>query len=63
MSLYTGKNYAETRLSDYGRDQIGWIAHYATDCGYQGNYRGWQYTSKGSLPGVSGNVDLSVFYY
>ena len=63
MSLYTGKNYAETRLSDYGRDQINWIAHYATDCGYRGNYRGWQYTSKGSLPGVSGNVDLSVFYY
>ena len=63
MSLYTGKNYAETRLSDYGRDQISWIAHYATDCGYRGGYRGWQYTSKGSLPGVSGNVDLSVFYY
>ena len=63
MSLYTGKNYAETRLSDYGRDQITWIAHYATDCGYQGSYRGWQYTSKGRLPGVSGNVDLSVFYY
>ena len=63
MSLYTGKNYAETRLSNYGRDQINWIAHYATDCGYQGNYRGWQYTSKGSLPGVNGNVDLSIFYY
>ena len=62
MSLYTGKNYAETRLSDYGRDQISWIAHYATDCGYEGGYRGWQYTSKGHLPGVSGNVDLSVFY-
>ena len=63
MSLYTGKNYAETRLSDYGRDQISWIAHYATDCGYKGGYRGWQYTSKGHLPGISGNVDLSVFYY
>ena len=63
MSVYTGKNYAETRLSDYGRQQIGWIAHYATDCGYKGSYRGWQYTSKGSLPGISGNVDLSIFYW
>ncbi len=63
MSVYTGKNYAETRLSDYGRAQIGWIAHYATYCGYNGTYRGWQYTSKGSLPGVTGNVDLSIFYW
>ena len=63
MSLYTGKNYAETRLSEYGRSQIGWIAHYASDCGYQGSYRGWQYTSKGTLPGVNGYVDLSIFYY
>ena len=63
MSLYTGKNYAETRLSDFGRSQIGWIAHYASDCGYQGNYRGWQYTSKGTLPGINGYVDLSIFYY
>ena len=63
MSLYTGKNYAETRLSDYGREQIDWIAHYATDCGYKGKYRGWQYTSKGHLPGIDGYVDLSIFYY
>ena len=63
MSLYTGKNYAEQRLTQYGRDQIGWIAHYASVCGYKGNYRGWQYTSKGRLPGVNGNVDLSIFYY
>ena len=63
MGLYTGKNYAETRLSDYGREQIEWIAHYASYCGYKGNYRGWQYTSKGKLPGVTGDVDLSIFYY
>ena len=63
MSLYTGKYYAENRLSDYGRSQIGWIAQYASDCTYGGSYRGWQYTSKGSLPGISGNVDLSIFYY
>ena len=63
MSVYTGKNYAETRLSDYGRTQIGWIAHYASYCGYNGSYRGWQYTSKGSLQGISGNVDLSIFYW
>jgi len=63
MSLYTGKYYAENRLSQYARDQIGWIAHYASDCGYKGSYRGWQYTSKGTIPGINGYVDLSIFYY
>ena len=63
MSLYTGKYYAETRLSDFGRSVISWIAHYANNCGYMGSYRGWQYTSTGQLPGISGNVDLSIFYY
>ncbi len=63
MSLYTGKYYAETRLSDFGRSVISWIAHYANNCGYMGSYRGWQYTSTGQLPGINGNVDLSIFYY
>ena len=64
MGVYTGKDYAERRLSDYGRQQVSWIAHYATDCGYKGSYRGWQYTSKAVLPGITENtVDLSIFYW
>ena len=63
MSVYASKNYAETRFGNYGRSQVGWIAQYASVCQYKGTYRGWQYTSTGSLPGITGNVDLSVFYY
>lgn len=38
-----------------------WVAQYFTTCQYTGNYVGWQYTSKGSVPGISGNVDLNVW--
>ena len=61
--VYTYTNYAQTALnSSYIHQYITWIANYSvTD--RPGNYQGWQYTSKGSLPGISGNVDLSIFYY
>ena len=37
-----------------------WCAQYAPACTYKGDYIYWQYTSKGSIPGISGNVDISV---
>ena len=63
VSVYAGKNFAETRFTDHGRSQVQWIAQYNTRCTYEGTYRGWQFTSTASLPGVNGNVDLSIFYY
>ena len=29
---------------------------------YNGAYQMWQYTSTGSVPGISGNVDLNEIY-
>ena len=63
MGIYASKNYAETRLSQYGRDNLTWIAQYNNTCTYKGTYRGWQFTSTGTLPGINGSVDLSLFYY
>ena len=61
--LYTYTNYADTALnSAYLRNRITWIADYRGYVGYTGSYRMWQYTSKGSCPGVSGNVDRSILY-
>ena len=37
-----------------------WCAQYNTKCTYDGRYVMWQYTSKGSVDGISGNVDISV---
>lgn len=61
--IYTYTNYSQTILnSDYLLDLTTWIANYAiSDC--PGDYRGWQYTSKGRVTGISTDVDLSIFYY
>ena len=38
-----------------------WVAHYTTGGPtYKGAYRMWQYTSKGVVNGISGNVDRNV---
>ena len=53
------------------RSQLGnnlvWLAHYVNDApknksDYDGKYYMWQYTSKGSIPGIEGNVDLDIKY-
>ena len=40
-----------------------WVAEYGVDITkYTGTYVMWQYTSKGSVSGISGNIDLSHQY-
>lgn len=39
-----------------------WLAHYATSTSYRGDYEFWQYSSKGSVSGISGNVDVNFWY-
>ena len=50
------------RLSNYET----WLAHYTGSpnikSNYKYNYTMWQYTSSGSLSGISGRVDLNVGY-
>ena len=39
-----------------------WIAQYNSQCDYTGNYSFWQYTSRGKVSGISGNVDMNYAY-
>ena len=39
-----------------------WVAQYADSCKYPGTIGIWQYSSKGSVAGISGNVDLDECY-
>lgn len=43
------------------RDYPIWVAQYYKKCQYTGNYIGWQYTSTGSVVGINGDVDISMF--
>ena len=39
-----------------------WLAHYSTSTSYSGKYEFWQHTSKGKVSGISGSVDINVWY-
>ncbi len=63
--LYTYSSFAKDHLDDSVTQYDLWIAHYTTkkspDTANWKNWNFWQYTSKGSVPGIEGNVDLNVF--
>lgn len=55
-NLYWWNTYlTDARFSQWYR----WVAQYNSSCDYAGNYSIWQYSSKGSVPGISGNVDMN----
>ena len=39
-----------------------WVAQYNSQCDYAGSYDIWQYSSGGSVPGISGRVDMNWCY-
>ena len=62
--IYSYLNALNTRL-EVGRfgDTRVWLAHYAEATNYTGKYHMWQYTDSGSVPGISGKVDMNVSYF
>ena len=61
--VYGSKNWLEKqldmeRLSEYNT----WLAEYTEAPSYSEYYHIWQYTSKGTVPGISTRVDLNLCY-
>lgn len=61
--IYASKTWYEKKLSmgAIGNYKI-WLAQYAATPTYGGRYDMWQYSSKGKINGISGNVDLNYSY-
>ena len=61
--IYTYYKFKLQYLSDTLFDQYPyWIAHYYVDSlEYQGQWKFWQHTDAGSLPGISGPVDFNIY--
>ena len=59
--IYTNPDFVQHH---YGKDIFKtydlWLAHWATKPGYDANV--WQYTDKGKVPGINGNVDMDYCY-
>lgn len=71
FGVYTGESFYKTYIKPYGGVSYPmWIARYGKNNGkcnvkYQPqvpNMVGWQYTSKGRVGGIVGNVDMNVWY-
>jgi GH25 family lysozyme M1 (1,4-beta-N-acetylmuramidase) len=61
VRVYSYKFWAENKLDSYVRNKLDWIAQYSDNCTYSGSFTGWQYTSSGTVNGISGDVDISVW--
>ena len=62
VKVYSNRWYAMNRLGDVAKSYVDWVAEYNSTCKYDGVYSMWQYTSKGRVPGINGNVDISYLY-
>ena len=59
--VYASKSWLEHQLDVPALGDVPiWVAQYNKQCTYKGTYKLWQYTSKASVPGISGGVDASV---
>jgi GH25 family lysozyme M1 (1,4-beta-N-acetylmuramidase)/uncharacterized protein YraI len=67
VGIYASRSwlYNNLDMSQFATDtnENTWVAEYGVDATkYTGIYVMWQYTSKGSVNGISGNVDMSYQY-
>lgn len=62
--VYANVNWLKNELNpaDFDKDVSVWVAQYYKECQYDKKYVIWQYTSRGKVDGISGNVDMNYFY-
>lgn len=62
--VYASRNWYNNNLyTDRLDNYCIWLAEYRSVPLYQGYYRMWQYTSKGTVDGIQGNVDMNISYF
>lgn len=62
--VYANKDMLTNNLnaSDISDNYLLWLANYTNKSDYEGKYNYWQYTSKGTVDGIKGNVDMNFRY-
>ena len=62
--VYASRNWYNNNLyADRLENYCIWLAEYRSAPLYQGYYHMWQYTSKGKVDGIEGNVDMNISYF
>lgn len=63
-TLYSNTGWLKYYLDDTVLARFDhWVAQWSATLSYSGSYGMWQYSSTGSVNGISGNVDLDIAYY
>lgn len=63
VGVYANTYWFNTKLTDkIFNNYVRWVAEYNKECNYKGKYIMWQYTSKGQLDGIAGNIDMNYLY-
>ena len=61
--VYASSNWYQTRVNVSKLEKyVIWLAEYRSVPRYEGYYEMWQHTSKGSIDGIEGDVDLDISY-
>ena len=62
--IYANQYWWNTFLKGNLDKYTKWVAKYSNSkpVGISGTYDMWQYSSKGSVPGINGNVDMNICY-
>ena len=64
VGLYSSTNFITTKLqADRLTAYPLWLAEYGSELHYTGKVWAWQYTSKGRVAGIRGNVDCNHGYF
>lgn len=62
VGIYASLNWMNNQLNDSRLDKYDkWVAQWSSTCTYRKKYIMWQYTDKGSVPGISGCVDMNKY--
>lgn len=63
VGVYSSLNWWNQYLTDpVFENWYRWVAQWGSACTYGGRYEMWQYTSGGTVNGISGNVDMNHWY-
>ena len=57
--LYSSRNFM---MNFWETEKPVWLAHYTDKTDYTGKYCMWQHCSDGRIDGITGDVDVNVFY-
>lgn len=63
VGIYASLDWLINQLNSPQLDKYDkWVAQWGEECTYEKDYVMWQYTDSGKVDGITGNVDMNIYY-